>query len=166
MKPLFENWRKYLKESNQQTVEGQLVKLRQIDQQGRNDLAKYYKQVGKGKKFKTWQDALKQYRLDKKIPPEQERVFENLTPQLKKIVSYIEKSKLWSKLSDQAWGDLWLVSQHADDDRAFQKQVLIKIKQFPHKKQKSHFEYLSDRISCNETGAQKYGTQKMCEKDK
>ena len=167
MQKLFENFRKYLNESDQQNVEAQLANLRERDQAPRNELQNvYFNQVGKGKKFKTWQDALKQYRLDKNIPPEQERVFEILTPELKTIVSFIEKNKLWSKLSDQAWDDLWLVSQHADDDRAFQKQILIKIKQFPHKKQKNHFEYLSDRISCPETGTQKYGTANICQKDK
>ena len=48
---------------------------------------------------------------------------------------------------------------------AFQKEVLAKIKQFPHKKQKTHYQYLSDRISCAETGKQKYGTQDICEKN-
>ena len=166
MQKLFEDFRKYLNESDQQNVEAQLANLRERDQKPMNQLASYYKQVGEGRKFPDHDSALRQYKEDKGIPPEQERVFEILTPELKTIVSYIEKNKLWLKLSDQAWDDLWLVSQHADDDRAFQKEVLAKIKQFPHKKQKSHFEYLSDRISCNETGTQKYGTADICKKNK
>ena len=164
MQELFENFRRFVNEAND-NVEVQLSKLRAIDQKERNELSKYYKQVGKGKKFKTAEDALRQYRLDKKIPPSQKNVFTILTPQLKKVVSYIDQKKLWSKISDQAWDDLWLVTQHSDDDRAFQKEVLAKIKQFPHEKQKTHYQYLSDRISCAETGKQKYGTQDICEKN-
>ena len=161
MQKLFEDFRKFVNESND-NVEIQLSKLRAIDQKERNELNEYFKQVGK--KFKTWQDALRQYRLDKKIPPNQKNVFTILTPQLKKVVSYIDQKKLWSKISDQAWDDLWLVAQHSDDDRAFQKEVLDKIKQFSHKEQKSHFQYLSDRISCAEDGTQEYGTQDICKR--
>ena len=162
MQKLFENFRRFVNEAND-NVEIQLSKLRAIDQKERNELNKYYKQVGK--KFKTAEDALRQYRLDKKIPPSQKNVFTILTPQLKKVVSYIDQKKLWEKISDQAWDDLWLVAQHSDDDRAFQKEVLDKIKEFSHKEQKSHYQYLSDRISCAEEGKQKYGTQDKCEKN-
>ena len=160
MQKLFENFRRFVNEAND-NVEVQLSKLRAIDQKERNELNKYYKQVGK--KFKTWQDALRQYRLDKKIPPNQKNVFTILTPQLKKVVSYIDQKKLWEKISDQAWDDLWLVAQHSDDDRAFQKKVLAKIKKISHREQKSHIQYLSDRISCAEDGTQEYGTQDKCE---
>ena len=43
MQKLFENFREYLKESDQQNVEAQLVKLRQTDQQGRNELQVWLK---------------------------------------------------------------------------------------------------------------------------
>ena len=161
MQELFENFRRFVNEVND-NVEVQLSKLRAIDQKERNKLNEYFKQVGK--KFKTWQDALRQYRLDKKIPPNQKNIFTILTPQLKKVVSYIDQKELWEKISDQAWDDLWLVAQHSDDDRAFQKEVLDKIEDYPHKEQKSHYQYLSDRISCAEEGKQKYGTQKECKK--
>ena len=161
MQKLFENFRRFVNEAND-NVEIQLSKLRAIDQKERNKLNEYFKQVGK--KFKTWQDALRQYRLDKKIPPNQKNIFTILTPQLKKVVSYIDQKELWEKISDQAWDDLWLVAQHSDDDRAFQKEVLDKIEDYPHKEQKSHYQYLSDRISCAEEGKQKYGTQKECKK--
>ena len=161
MQKLFENFRRFVNEAND-NVEIQLSKLRAIDQKERNKLNEYFKQVGK--KFKTWQDALRQYRLDKKIPPNQKNILTILTPQLKKVVSYIDQKELWEKISDQAWDDLWLVAQHSDDDRAFQKEVLDKIEDYPHKEQKSHYQYLSDRISCAEEGKQKYGTQKECKK--
>tara|TARA_R110000824_G_scaffold192280_1_gene374363 strand:+ start:186 stop:677 length:492 start_codon:yes stop_codon:yes gene_type:complete len=161
MQKLFENFRRFVNEAND-NIEAQLSKLKALDQKERNELSKYYKQIGK--KFKTWQDALNQYKIDKKIPPSQKNVFTILTPQLKKVVSYIDQKKMWSKISDQAWDDLWTVAQHSDDDRAFQKHVLGKIKQFPHEEQKSHYQYLSDRISCSETGKQRYGTQDICKR--
>ena len=53
MQELFENFRKFVNEVND-NVEVQLSKLRAIDQKERNELSKYYKQVGKGKKFKRF----------------------------------------------------------------------------------------------------------------
>ena len=67
----------------------------------------------------------------------------------------------YNDFSEEDWRNFWLVAQHADSNRQLQKkaqQILLK-----HKGEESdHYRYITDRISCAETGSQKYGTQDIC----
>jgi hypothetical protein len=70
----------------------------------------------------------------------------------------------FDKFTEQDWADYWIIAQHCDDFRQFQQQALSIIKQYLGPDH-SHYQYLSDRISCGLTGTQTYGTQDMCNKD-
>lgn len=61
----------------------------------------------------------------------------------------------------------WLLVQHADHDRAFQKKCLPLIEQALKKgeAEKSHLAYLTDRVLVGEGKKQRYGTQLKQEKD-
>ena len=66
--------------------------------------------------------------------------------------------------SDKDWDNFFLLAQHFDSDRKLQKQaqkVLLKYRG----EEDSNYHYITDRISCAETGTQKYGTQNGCNKD-
>ena len=63
-----------------------------------------------------------------------------------------------SKFSKKDWHNYWLISQHADHDRDFQKQALSTIEQHLGR-DNDMFKYLSDRIEMAEKGTQTYGTQ-------
>jgi hypothetical protein len=70
----------------------------------------------------------------------------------------------FSEFSSEDWDNFWLLSQHCDFDRSFQKYALSMIEKFQGTEH-SHYQYLYDRISCGTTGSQKYGTQDLCNKD-
>lgn len=65
---------------------------------------------------------------------------------------------------DDDWNNFWLLSQHCDFDRTFQRQALKTIQQYQGS-ENSHYKYLYDRISCGTSGTQKYGTQDLCNID-
>jgi len=58
------------------------------------------------------------------------------------------------------WDNYWLLAQHCDDHRDFQKNALSIIKKYQGQDH-SHYKYLRDRISVGLTGKQKYGTQNI-----
>jgi hypothetical protein len=62
------------------------------------------------------------------------------------------------------WDNYWLMAQHCDHNRNFQKQALATITKYLGKDHK-HYKYLTDRISCGASGTQRYGTQHICKKD-
>ena len=70
----------------------------------------------------------------------------------------------FDKFTDDDWNNYWLLAQHCDMNRNFQKQALSIIKKYQGP-DSSHYKYLYDRISCAITGTQKYGTQSLCGKD-
>ena len=69
----------------------------------------------------------------------------------------------FDSFSDDDWENYWLISQHADMYPNFQKDALETISQYLGK-DNDNYRYLHDRISCRQTGTQKYGTQNICEK--
>lgn len=133
-------------------------KLRQLvaqDQRERNELNRYYQNP----KYKgNWQAALQQFKVDKGITGDV--VFTVFTPQLRDLCSQIN----FKKLSKRGWEDFWMLAQHADDDRQLQKWCLQTISTHLGQ-QSSHYKYLADRISCAETGRQKFNTQDGCNKE-
>jgi pyrimidine deaminase RibD-like protein len=62
------------------------------------------------------------------------------------------------------WDNYWLLAQHCDFNRTFQKQALSIITKYLGTDH-SHYRYLYDRISCGASGTQKYHTQDICGKD-
>jgi hypothetical protein len=67
----------------------------------------------------------------------------------------------WGEECDKA---AWLIAQHADDDLAFQKEVLARLEPLHaiHETNPSNYAYLFDRIAVHEGRLQLYGTQGRC----
>jgi ParB-like nuclease domain len=70
----------------------------------------------------------------------------------------------FNQFDKKDWTNYWLLAQHCDKYRDFQKQALAVIEKYLGK-DNSHYHYLSDRLSCAATGTQKYGTQDGCQRD-
>jgi hypothetical protein len=68
----------------------------------------------------------------------------------------------FDKFTDEDWDNYWLLAQHCDNNRDFQKNALSIIKKYQGT-DNSHYKYLYDRISMGLTGKQKYGTQNVKE---
>jgi pyrimidine deaminase RibD-like protein/GNAT superfamily N-acetyltransferase len=66
--------------------------------------------------------------------------------------------------TDDDWNNYWMMAQHCDKNRDFQRQALAAIEKYQGQDH-SHYHYLYDRISCGTTGTQKYGTQDGCNID-
>jgi hypothetical protein len=67
----------------------------------------------------------------------------------------------YNDFSEEDWSNFWLVAQHADSNRPLQKkaqEILLNYKG----EESGYYRYITDRISCAETGSQKYGTQAGC----
>jgi hypothetical protein len=64
----------------------------------------------------------------------------------------------WGSLTADDWHNLAVLTQHMDGAPAFQKRML-KIFQKWRGEGSSQYQYLHDRISCRETGTQRFGTQ-------
>lgn len=75
------------------------------------------------------------------------------------------KTKFNFDLFDQQdWENYWLLSQHCDFDRSFQRKALNIISMnLGHDHE--YVKFLYDRIICGITGRQKYNTQDICQKD-
>lgn len=65
---------------------------------------------------------------------------------------------VWGGLTDEDWNSLRLITQHMDPFPDFQQRMLPIFLQ--HRGEGSdQYRYLTDRISCCETGTQRFGTQ-------
>jgi len=69
----------------------------------------------------------------------------------------------FNEFEKEDWGRYWMLSQHADKYIKFQKHALEIIEKYLGNEH-SHYKYLADRISCKESGTQKYNTQDGCNK--
>ena len=109
------------------------------------------------------QELLKQFVADKKTSLNDVFGDEKRQKEFADLFSSLTDAD-YNDFTEEDWRNFWLIAQHADYNRPLQKKVqgiLLK-----HKGEKSkHYRYITDRISCAETGSQKYGTQKICEKD-
>lgn len=63
-----------------------------------------------------------------------------------------------AELTKEDWGNLWLLAQHMDAYPDFQKRMLEIIREHLGEGH-DHYRFLADRISCRETGTQRWGTQ-------
>lgn len=80
--------------------------------------------------------------------------------ELLKIYGWFKISE-FGKSSDQ---NAWLLVQHADEDVAFQKEVLQKLEALYPEAETSprNYAYLFDRVASHEKRSQRYGTQGRC----
>lgn len=85
------------------------------------------------------------------------------TADLKQLLALYEWFTI-SEFGPQADVDAWLLVQHADHDRAFQKHVLGILERLYRQGETrpSHYAYLYDRVAVGEKRPQKFGTQGKC----
>jgi hypothetical protein len=69
-----------------------------------------------------------------------------------------------SRDGSEADNAAWLMTQHADENLPFQKQMLALLEPLVarHETNPKNFAYLYDRVAVNEQRPQRYGTQGMC----
>jgi hypothetical protein len=84
----------------------------------------------------------------------------NDSVRLKKFTQIEFDFKLFT---EKDWENYWLLAQHSDLYPEFQKKALNLIEKHLGTNSELYC-YLYDRISCRESGKQKYGTQDICEK--
>ena len=117
-----------------------------------------YKQFVKSQAGGDWSKGAKLYAQLKKRPSD------DIFGDKQRLNQFMKIKFDFHKFTDDDWNNYWLLAQHCDMNRNFQKQALSIIKKYQGP-DSSHYKYLYDRISCAITGTQKYGTQSQCGKD-
>ena len=151
MKLILENWRKYLNENYSQ----KLKHLGDSDQVLRNKWAAKMKEAG-GYSNDLAAEFAKEHGTttdDLFKDAERQKEFESLFNSL--------SEEDFNNFADQDWNNLWLLAQHADANRDLQRKVRDILKKY---NRQEEYKYIADRISCGESGEQKYGTQDICER--
>jgi len=64
----------------------------------------------------------------------------------------------WGKMTEDDWHNLAVLTQHMDSEPGFQAGMLKIFRQW-RGDASSQYQYLADRISCRETGTQRFGSQ-------
>lgn len=142
---------------NYSNISNILSNMVKVDQKDRNKLAEYYDNPKLA--HLSWEQQLALYKKDNNIPQEQEEIFPSQTNKVKKLISNIN----FETLATKDWENLFLLVQHADDDITLQKQMLpFFYKRYGNSGNSTPYQMLHDRISCAETGTQKFGTQNGC----
>lgn len=107
-------------------------------------------------------------------PEARKHFFDRLNPQMAAIdaadtaeLKELLKIHRWITISEfgkEADGNAWLLVQHADDDVAFQREVLAVLTTLYPKGETSasNYAYLWDRVAVNTGNKQRYGTQGKC----
>lgn len=67
----------------------------------------------------------------------------------------------YDKVGEEGESDFWIVAQHADNDLAFQKEILsaLEIETKNNNADKAHYAMLEDRVAVNMNKAQRFGSQ-------
>ena len=141
--------------NHQDLVEGlneSLSSLVAQDQSERNEYKNFVKSQAGG----DWSKGAKMYALLKKRPSN------DIFGDAARLNQFMKMEFDFDKFTDKDWKNYWLLAQHCDNNRDFQKNALSIIEKYLGTDH-SHYKYLYDRISINLTGKQKYGTQNTLE---
>jgi len=122
------------------------------DQSERNEYKNFVKSQAGG----NWSKGAKMYAQLKKRPSN------DIFGDASRLNQFMKMKFDFDKFTDEDWDNYWLLAQHCDDNRDFQKNALSIIKKYQGTDH-SHYKYLYDRISMGLTGKQKYGTQNVKE---
>ena len=120
------------------------------DQAERNEYQQFVKSQAGG----DWTKGAKMYAQLKKRPAND--IFDDAS----RLNQFMKMTFDFDKFTNADWDNYWLLAQHCDSNRDFQKQALATIKKYQGPDH-SHYKYLYDRISVGLTGKQKYGTQNI-----
>ena len=129
---------------------GPLSSMVNQDQVERNE----YKNFVKSKANGDWNKGAEMYAQLKKRPTD------DIFGDAERLNQFMKMKFNFDKFTDEDWNNYWLLAQHCDTNRNFQKQALAIIKKYQGE-DNSHYKYLYDRISVGLTGKQKYGTQNI-----
>jgi predicted transcriptional regulator len=129
---------------------GPLSSIVNQDQAERNE----YKNFVTSKANGDWNKGAEMYAQLKK------RSSDDIFGDAERLNQFMKMKFDFNKFTDKDWDNYWLLAQHCDTNRNFQKQALAIIKKYQGE-DNSHYKYLYDRISVGLTGKQKYGTQNI-----
>ena len=114
-----------------------------------------YQQFVKTQADNDWDKGAEMYAALKKRPAT------DIFGEKARLNNFMQMKFDFTNFNEDDWNNYWLLAQHCDSNRAFQKQALGIIKKFKGE-ENTHYQYLYDRVSCGIYGTQKYGTQDMC----
>jgi hypothetical protein len=129
---------------------GSLSSMVTQDQAERNE----YKNFVQSKAGGDWNKGAEMYAQLKKRPSD------DIFGDAERLNQFMKMKFDFNNFTNKDWNNYWLLAQHCDDNRDFQKNALSIIKKYQGK-DNSHYKYLYDRISVGLTGKQKYGTQNI-----
>lgn len=135
------------------TTNAELQRLADSDQAERSTYQQFVKSFAGG----DWDRGARLFAASKG------RAEDDIFCERTKLQNFIAIKFDFTTFSEQDWKNYWILAQHCDFDRNFQKEALSVLAKF--QRESDNFKYLSDRISCAEAGIQKYGTQTICVKD-
>jgi hypothetical protein len=135
-------------------IENALANFVAQDQKERNEYQHFVKTDANG----DWETGAKLYAKSKN------RSEDDIFGDRDRLNQFTKMKFDFSKFTAKDWNNYWILAQHADYDRNFQKQALAIIKQYLGE-DSEEFKYLYDRISCGLDGKQKFGTQDICDID-
>ena len=133
---------------------GPLASMVSQDQAERNE----YKQFVQSKAGGDWNKGAQMYAQLKGRPSDD--IFGDSANQDR----FMKMTFDFDTFTEDDWHNYWLMAQHCDKNRDFQRQALAAIEKYQGQDH-PNYHYLSDRISCGTTGTQKYGTQNGCNID-
>jgi hypothetical protein len=145
----------FVKQGQQGVAEGTEQSLSSMvsqDQSERNEYKNFVKSQAGG----DWSKGAKMYAQLKKRPSN------DIFGDASRLNQFMKMKFDFDKFTDEDWDNYWLLAQHCDYNRDFQKNALSIIKKYQGTDH-SHYKYLYDRISMGLTGKQKYGTQNVIE---
>ena len=117
-----------------------------------------YQQFVKTKAKGNWDQGAKLYAQMYKRDPN------DLFGDKQRLNKFAKMKFNFSTFSKSDWNNYWLLSQHLDWNRPFQKKALNIILKYLGK-DSEEYKYLHDRIQCGQSGTQTFGTQDICNKD-
>jgi len=133
---------------------GPLASMVSQDQAERNE----YKQFVQSKAGGDWDKGAQMYSQLKGRPSDD--IFGDSANQDR----FMKMTFDFDTFTEDDWHNYWLMAQHCDKNRDFQRQALAAIEKYQGQDHQN-YHYLADRISCGTTGTQKYGTQNGCNID-
>ena len=133
----------------------QLASLAQDDQRERSAYAAFVRNQMDG----NWDAASRAWATQKGRSPQ------DIFGDHDRLQRFMTMTFEFSMFKPVDWEHYWILAQHADRYRAFQKQALEILRRHLGTTHE-HYRYLADRISCGESGTQQYGTQHVCRRDR
>ena len=131
----------------------ELKRLTDLDQTERAEYSRFVKTQAGG----DWDKGARLYAARKG------RAEDDIFGERAKLQKFVATKFDFAAFGEDDWSRYWLLAQHCDFDRNFQKEALRVLAQF--QPSSDNFKFLADRTSCAMSGTQKYGTQAICAKD-